>query len=281
MLMMLLLSSKVASSSWNDLSHVFLVQTQTPSLFVSQQPYTLSTSFLETMSAVAVTIPSSSKPPRPETPPGIPPPTAHRPKSRLRIGTVCSSNINRSMEAHCVLANAGLSVQSYGTGSQVRLPGKSAMEPKVFKFGTPYASIYTSLYLEDAAFFARNGILQLCQRGAAVKKAPQRWQDLTTDEVVQHHVVICFEERIYDAVLEDVQLREPTENFSPILIVCLDTKDNPHEAAVQGRVCLDLCWKLEQRCEDLQVQGAEILDEFQMERSQVTPIQVLYQICYL
>jgi len=222
--------------------------------------------------------------PRPSTPPGIPPLESRRPRSRFSYGVVCSSNINRSMEAHVVLGNAGLTVESYGTGSQVRLPGRTAMEPRVFKFGTPYEKMYESLALsqEDAAFFERNGVLQLCQRGAAVKRAPQRWQDLSTDDVVDgHDVVIAFEERIFDAVIEDLQMREPTEKFKPILVVCLDTKDNPHEAALQGRVALDLCWRLERRCSDVQVEAAEILDEFQQERSKVTPIKVLYQICYL
>jgi hypothetical protein len=47
------------------------------------------------------------RPPRPSTPTGIPPATAYRPAGRLSYGTVCSSNINRSMEAHVVLGNAG------------------------------------------------------------------------------------------------------------------------------------------------------------------------------
>ena len=123
--------------------------------------------------------PHENKLARPSTPPGIPPPEALRPQSKLSFGVVCSSNINRSMEAHLVLANAGtcytvdkgiydhfclvllfsrlwrkdcsthswnyhwflclklgLRVESYGTGSQVRLPGRSAMEPRIFKFGT-------------------------------------------------------------------------------------------------------------------------------------------------
>ena len=119
----------------------------------------------------------SSKLPRPSTPPGFPPATAYRPKSKLSFGVVCSSNINRSMEAHLVLSNAGLTTESYGTGTQVRLPGRTAMEPKVFKFGTPYADMYHNLYSDDSNYFSRNGILQLCRRGAAVKRAPCRWQD--------------------------------------------------------------------------------------------------------
>mmetsp|Transcript_4529 Transcript_4529/g.6702 ORF Transcript_4529/g.6702 Transcript_4529/m.6702 type:complete len:158 (-) Transcript_4529:482-955(-) len=129
--------------------------------------------------------------PRPSTPPMPPPPTAHRAESKLSFGVVCSSNINRSMEAHVVLGNAGLTVESYGTGTNVRLPGKRAMEPRIFKFGTPYEEMYNSMAAtkEDLDFFTRNGVLQLCRRGAAVKRAPQRWQDMTSDFVAKHDVV--------------------------------------------------------------------------------------------
>jgi RNA polymerase II subunit A C-terminal domain phosphatase SSU72 len=222
----------------------------------------------------------ASKLQRPLTPPGFPPPSAHRNKSKLSFGVVCSSNINRSMEAHLVLGNAGLTTESYGTGTQVRLPGRTAMEPKVYKFGTPYSDMYTNLYNDDSNFFSRNGILQLCRRGAAVKRAPCRWQDTTTELITNHDVVIAFEERIYDAIIEDLQLREPTANFAPIHIICLDTKDNPHEAAVQGQVALDLCWRLE-NCNNLQTDIASIIDQFQQERINITPVKILYQVCYL
>jgi RNA polymerase II subunit A C-terminal domain phosphatase SSU72 len=184
------------------------------------------------------------------------------------------------MEAHLVLGNAGLRVSSYGTGTQVRLPGRTAMEPRIFKFGTPYSDMYLNLGAtpSDAQYFSRNGVLQLCRRGAAVKRSPTRWQD--TPNVNEHDVVIAFEERIYDAVIEDLQMREPTEDFKPIHVICLDTKDNPHEAAVQGQVSLDLCWRLE-HCNDLNAEAAEIIDQFQQERATLTPIKVLYQVCYL
>lgn len=109
--------------------------------------------------------------PRPSTPPGKSPASATRSYSRLSFGVVCSSNINRSMEAHLVLGNAGLIVESYGTGTNVRLPGRSAMEPRIFKFGTPYEDMFNSMAAtaEDEAFFNHNGVLQLSRRGAAVK----------------------------------------------------------------------------------------------------------------
>jgi len=130
-------------------------------------------------------------------------------------------------------------------------------------------------------FFSRNGVLQLCRRGAAVKSAPQRWQDMPSEFVAHHDVVIAFEERIFDAVIEDLQMREPTESFAPIHVICLDTKDNPHEAALQGRVALELCWLLEAAADDLVTEAPVIVEAFQDERMTHTPIKVLYQLCYL
>mmetsp|Transcript_15578 Transcript_15578/g.18959 ORF Transcript_15578/g.18959 Transcript_15578/m.18959 type:complete len:242 (+) Transcript_15578:63-788(+) len=221
--------------------------------------------------------------PRPCTPPGIPPSLNRQREKKLSFGVVCSSNINRSMEAHVVLGNVGLNVESYGTGTTVRLPGRSAMEPRIFKFGTPYAQMYESLAAtrEDESFFQLNGVLQLCRRGAAVKTAPQRWQDTTSTDISLHDVVIAFEERIFDAVVEDLQTREPTEAFAPIHVICLDTKDNPHEAKLQGRVALELCWLLEAAADDLVVEAPEIVEKFEDENMSHTQIKVLYQLCYL
>jgi RNA polymerase II subunit A C-terminal domain phosphatase SSU72 len=170
------------------------------------------------------------------------------------------------------------------------------MEPRIFKFGTPYEIMYQNLSSssDDAAYFSRTGVLQLVQRGAAVKKAPQRWQDISDEAASKHDVVIAFEERIFDAIIEDLQLRQPTSDFRPIHVICLDTKDNPLEAAIQGQVALDLCWRLEQQqqraaarkgnengTDDLTVVAPEIIDQFQTEREAFTPIKVLYQLCYL
>jgi len=143
-------------------------------------------------------------------------------------------------------------------------------------------SIYLLLCLNcTKAFFNRNGVLNLCRRGAAVKRNPQRWQDETSEAIAKHDVAICFEERIFDAVVEDLQMREPTSDFEPIHVICLDTKDNPTEAQKQGQVALDLCWLLEEAADDLTYRAAEIVEQFQEDRMQHTPIRILYQLCYL
>ena len=55
---------------------------------------------------------------------------------KLNIAVVCSSNMNRSMETHSVLAKKNFHVKSFGTGDRIKIPGKSAKEPNAYSFGT-------------------------------------------------------------------------------------------------------------------------------------------------
>jgi RNA polymerase II subunit A C-terminal domain phosphatase SSU72 len=184
------------------------------------------------------------------------------------------------MEAHLLFTNAHLTVASYGTGSQVKLPGKTAMEPKVFKFGVSYEKMYESLAAEDVAYFSQNGILALCRRGASCKDNANSWQGTSSKVVVKHDVVVVFEERLFDAVIEDLQMREPTDEFKPIVVICLDTKDNPTEAAKSARNAMEMCWRID-KCENLVEEVGEIVEEFSDKMVKDTGVKVLYQTCYL
>ncbi|XP_073002939.1 uncharacterized protein [Typha latifolia] len=161
---------------------------------------------------------------------------------KLRHAMVCSSNQNRSMESHSLLKRHGFDVASYGTGAHVKLPGPSLREPNVYDFGTPYKFMFDDLRRKDSDLYKRNGILPMLKRNSTVKNAPQRWQDNADDGCFD--VVLTFEEKVFDMVVEDLNNREQTL-MKTVLIINLDVKDNHEEAAIGAKLALDLCQELE------------------------------------
>ncbi|CAL9031750.1 unnamed protein product [Prunus brigantina] len=161
---------------------------------------------------------------------------------KFRYAMVCSSNQNRSMEAHSLLKRQGFDVSSYGTGAHVKLPGPSLREPNVYDFGTPYKQMFDDLRRKDPELYKRNGILPMLKRNSTVKLAPQRWQDNAADG--SFDVVFTFEEKVFDMVLEDLNNRDHVLKKCA-LIINLEVKDNHEEAAVGARLALDLCQEIE------------------------------------
>lgn len=146
------------------------------------------------------------------------------------------------MEAHFLLKRQGFDVCSYGTGAHVKLPGPSAREPNVYDFGTPYKHMYEELRRKDPELYKRNGILPMLKRNLGVKLAPQRWQENASDG--SFDVVLTFEEKVFDMVIEDLHNREHVL-MKTVLVINLEVKDNHEEAAVGGRLTLELCQELE------------------------------------
>ncbi|KAF9667513.1 hypothetical protein SADUNF_Sadunf15G0031000 [Salix dunnii] len=161
---------------------------------------------------------------------------------KYRYAMVCSSNQNRSMEAHSLLKRHGFDVSSYGTGAHVKLPGPSLREPNVYDFGTPYKQMFDDLRRKDPELYKRNGILPMLKRNSGVKLAPQRWQDNAADG--SFTVVLTFEEKVFDMVLEDLHNRDHVL-LKSVLVINLEVKDNHEEAAVGGQLTLELCQKIE------------------------------------
>jgi len=149
----------------------------------------------------------------------------------LRIAVVCSSNMNRSMEAHAFLAKKGYNVESYGTGDKVKLPGPTPDKPNVYEFGVAhYDYIYQDLSNKDRhmygmggqeetpnsvktkcqfhlrinkvdAFLCRytqNGLLHMLDRNRRIKAKPERFQASEK----QFDLIITCEERVYDQLVE-------------------------------------------------------------------------------
>ncbi|XP_028781491.1 RNA polymerase II subunit A C-terminal domain phosphatase SSU72 [Neltuma alba] len=161
---------------------------------------------------------------------------------KFRYAMVCSSNQNRSMEAHSLLKRQGFDVCSYGTGAHVKLPGPSLREPNVYDFGTPYKQMFDDLRRKDQELYKRNGILPMLKRNSTVKLAPQRWQDNAADG--SFDIVFTFEEKVFDMVVEDLHNRDHVL-MKTVLIINLEVKDNHEEAAIGARLTLDLCQDIE------------------------------------
>lgn len=140
------------------------------------------------------------------------------------------------MEAHRELALRGYSVKSYGTGSSVKLPGRTAMEPVIFPFNVPYEQMKLDLEKRDPVLYANNGVLAMLDRNSKIKKAPEQWRDARD----RFDVIITFEERIFKAVLEDfISSRSPSV-FSPAYVINLEVRDTHADAAAGAKLAVEL-----------------------------------------
>ena len=129
--------------------------------------------------------------------------------ARKRYAVVCAANFNRSMEAHRVLADGGLDVASFGAASRVKLPGASRDDPNVYEFDSiTYEDIASDLERqsrETVENYEARGMFEMLRRNAKIKPAPQRWQ--THSDRARFDVVVCFEERVFDLVMEDLRAK--------------------------------------------------------------------------
>ncbi|KAI5284689.1 RNA polymerase II subunit A C-terminal domain phosphatase, partial [Ascosphaera acerosa] len=192
----------------------------------------------------------------------------------LKVAVICAANQNRSMEAHNRLASHAYSVISFGTGSQVRLPGPSITQPNVYNFNsTTYAEIADELRAKDRRLYTANGVLQMLERNRAIKHHPERFQDWrpgmprleqvsrgdrgsvgTEGGVVD--VIITCEERCWDAVVDDLMGRGGVLN-RPVHVFNVDIRDNHEEAMVGSKGILELVDMLNQAAEEERRRGVE------------------------
>jgi len=181
----------------------------------------------------------------------------------MKLAVVCSSNQNRSMEAHAFLSKKGFKVRSFGTGDRVKLPGSAADKPNVYDFGTPYEDMYQDLLNKDRNLYTQNGILHMLDRNRRIKNSPERFQDCKE----RFDVVVSCEERVYDQLVEDLEGREVVDN-QPVHVINLDIQDNHEEATIGAFLICELAG-LMYESDDLDNDMDEIIHEFE-EKAQRT-----------
>lgn len=177
--------------------------------------------------------------------------------SDLKIAVICSSNMNRSMEAHAFLAKKGFRVKSFGTGEKVKIPGSSADKPNIYEFGTSYAEIYQDLLEKDKSLYTQNGLLHTLDRNRRIKTHPEKFQE--TKE--KFDILITCEERVYDQVLEFMESKAPSDN-SIVHVINIDIQDNLEEATIGAFLISDMCMHIA-TTEDLDNDIEEVLHTFE------------------
>ncbi|CAN8063997.1 unnamed protein product [Agarophyton chilense] len=140
------------------------------------------------------------------------------------------------MEAHRELALRGYNVRSYGTGSSVKLPGRTLMEPAVFPFNMPYEQMRAQLMEKDAALYTSNGVLNMLDRNAKIKKAPEQWREARE----RFDIIIAFEERVFRSVVDDFISNRSPAVFGPAYVFNLEIKDTHADAAAGAQLAVEL-----------------------------------------
>lgn len=157
---------------------------------------------------------------------------------------------------------------SFGTNSQVKMPGPTADRPNTYSFGQSYEHIYNDLKGKDSNLYTQNGLLSMLERNKKIKNGPQRFQSSNNP----FDVIFTCEERCFDIVCEDLREREIKMNRA-VHVINFDIPDTPEDAAIGARMILQLA----QLIEDKKGEGIEeSIEEFQSKCN----LPMLYTILY-
>lgn len=182
----------------------------------------------------------------------------------LRIAVVCSSNQNRSMEAHNILKKKGYCVESFGSGNHVKLPGAAANQPNIYEFCTTYDEMIVDLERKDKSLYTINGLLHMLQRNRRIKPHPERFQDDTRT----FDLIITCEERVFDQVVEEMVRRDafipPARGrHTSVHIINVDIQDNHDEAIIGALNIHELIKRLEASQQPIEEEIGELLQEYE------------------
>jgi RNA polymerase II subunit A C-terminal domain phosphatase SSU72 len=188
------------------------------------------------------------------------------------------------MEAHLQLLQRGYNVSSYGTGTFMRLPLDRSGGQKTFEMdNATYQQALDWMKQQDEKlrnFFIGDGIMKMMERNVKIKAGPQRWQNLETLHG-RFDVVICLDDRVYEAVLEDISSREleDVDELKPMHIIFIEIGDNAVDSVIGGQIVAKLAEKLEKSPREDDVETiAKLVDEIARDHPQKA---VLLQTVYV
>jgi RNA polymerase II subunit A C-terminal domain phosphatase SSU72 len=196
----------------------------------------------------------------------------------LRFAFVCQSNVNRSVAAHKLALEqkdfAFENVESYGVGSSVKLPGEAADSPNRYNFDeVAYAEILDDLLSKNEAYYQKLGVIDMLRRDTEVKQGPMRWQDRNRT-IDLFDVVVTFERRVYDVVLQDLSRADARY---PCVVINIEVKDTAQEAVASAPDAVFLCQSIANAGDDWEDAVEEVLQSFAANRGREVPD---YDICY-
>jgi len=176
---------------------------------------------------------------------------------KLRFAVVCSSNMNRSMEAHSFLQKKGYDIKSYGTGNMIKIPGESERKPNTYPFGTTYDHIFADLTAKDKELYTKNGMLHIMERNRRIKSGPERFQECKEE----FDIILTVEEKVYDQTLEYFSERE-AEKETPVHVINMNVVDNPEDATIGAFLLCELAQNLS-ISDDLDNDIDDIIQDFE------------------
>lgn len=159
----------------------------------------------------------------------------------LQFAVVCACNMNRSMAAHIRLSDAGYHVSSYGVARTVKLRSKTGT--RAYTWDQEYSIMLkdmVSTSSQETEWAKKRGLVDLLQRNIKVKSKPERWQSLSTEFVAQQSIIITYQDRVFEMLMDDVESRPPRPESQAVHVVNITTRDDPQSAYAGADVSLAL-----------------------------------------
>ena len=142
----------------------------------------------------------------------------------MKIAVCCAMNNNRSMEAHKILLESNVKVDSYGTSPQIKIPGETIDTPNIYQFGITYFEIYNDLFVKNEKFYERIGILKMLERNMKIKESPESY----FLKQKNYDLVITAEEKCFVSIYD---YHRSIRGDNKLYLVNFDIKDTINDAS--------------------------------------------------